>query len=320
MALELHDIEVAADHHLVAFYESEPELAITAGTYLGDALRAGASALAIATPGHQRAFLAELEAAGLRPDELAAEDRLVWLEADTTLASLRSGECVDAEAFRRTVGQAIARAARGGRPVRAYGEMVALLWEAGDVLGAVELERLWNDLRRELGFSLMCAYRRAGAFPGEHESALHEVCHLHTAVVAVPPGRAPERPARVFAAQCYPAERESPAAARHLVGSALAAVGHDGTHLQDALTVVTELATNAVVHARSAFSVAVRHQAEHVRVSVHDRSLAEPRPRHPDPLAPSGHGLQLVSALCERWGVEHSAHGKTVWADLRLDA
>jgi anti-sigma regulatory factor (Ser/Thr protein kinase) len=81
--------------------------------------------------------------------------------------------------------------------------------------------------------------------------------------------------------------------------------------------VVSELATNAVVHARSPFSVAARRQSSGVRLSVQDLSTAEPVIRSYTPMAPSGRGLQLVADLTSNWGVETTSAGKTVWAELR---
>ena len=81
---------------------------------------------------------------------------------------------------------------------------------------------------------------------------------------------------------------------------------------------VSELATNAVVHARTAFSVVARREGSGVRLSVHDLSTAEPvlrSARHV--LALSGRGLQLVDDITCKWGVERTRAGKTVWAELR---
>ncbi|HKN54355.1 MAG TPA: hypothetical protein VJX66_17775 [Amycolatopsis sp.] len=52
----------------------------------------------------------------------------------------------------------IRAAAGAGRPVRAYGEMVAWLWDAGLAGAAIKLEAMWNDLGRAEAFSLYCGY------------------------------------------------------------------------------------------------------------------------------------------------------------------
>ena len=98
---------------------------------------------------------------------------------------MRDGR-IDRNAFFAEIGGVIRDAGRTGRPVRAYGEMVALLWDAGDVLAAIDLETLWNELSGELPFSLYCAYHSESVAAQEHAEALHEVCRLHSAVVPTP--------------------------------------------------------------------------------------------------------------------------------------
>jgi anti-sigma regulatory factor (Ser/Thr protein kinase) len=86
--------------------------------------------------------------------------------------------------------------------------------------------------------------------------------------------------------------------------------------VDDARLVVTELATNAVVHAGSSFSVDVRPRAGGVRVSVHDASSVTPTLRDVGSLALAGRGLRLVEAIATDWGIELETDGKTVWAEL----
>jgi anti-sigma regulatory factor (Ser/Thr protein kinase) len=87
--------------------------------------------------------------------------------------------------------------------------------------------------------------------------------------------------------------------------------------VDDAQLLVSELATNAVLHARSAFSVVARAEESGIRVSVRDASPVTPKLRDLSATAPSGRGLHLVAALSADWGVEVTADGKTVWAELQ---
>lgn len=86
--------------------------------------------------------------------------------------------------------------------------------------------------------------------------------------------------------------------------------------LDDAQLVVTELATNAIVHARSPFTVVAEARDSRVRLSVQDVSSITPTLRDPAPMGPSGRGLHLVAAVAVDWGVELTPDGKTVWAEL----
>jgi anti-sigma regulatory factor (Ser/Thr protein kinase) len=81
--------------------------------------------------------------------------------------------------------------------------------------------------------------------------------------------------------------------------------------------VVSELASNAVRHARTAFSVTIRCDRSGVEIAVHDASPAQPIVRSPGPEALSGRGLRLIAEIAEAWGIEWTPAGKTVWAHLR---
>jgi hypothetical protein len=110
----------------------------------------------------------------------------------------------------------------------------------------------------------------------------------------------------------FPADIGSPRAARHFVGNVMREAGFSRAARDDAELVVTEFATNAVLHAESSFSVWLLAGSEIVRIAVHDTMPTDPtllvvRPRR---------GLGLVSGLSRDWGVEVTAHGKTVWAEI----
>ena len=84
--------------------------------------------------------------------------------------------------------------------------------------------------------------------------------------------------------------------------------------------VVSELATNAMRHAGSAFVVGVSATAGETRLWVRDASSSVPVPHQPDPLAERGRGLALVDAIASRWGHDAVDGGKVVWAALRGEA
>lgn len=79
---------------------------------------------------------------------------------------------------------------------------------------------------------------------------------------------------------------------------------------------VSELATNCLLHARTAYTVELTRAGEVVRVSVRDDSPAVPRPRQYGPDSTTGRGLRLVESLSSRWGVEPAGPGKSVWFEL----
>jgi anti-sigma regulatory factor (Ser/Thr protein kinase) len=298
---------VDAGEHVVQFYERDADLIASAGKYLSDAARAGAVSIVIATESHRDAFEARVRDAGVDVAAARGEGTLVWLDAAATLARFMRDGHVDREAFFDVVGGVVHVAAATGRPVRAFGEMVALLWEAGDVMAAIELETHWNDLATAIPFSLYCAYRSESVSGHEHADALASVCHLHSAVVPTPLAETTWR---------FAADATAPGDARRLVIDALRRAGHAGELLDDVQIVITELAANAVVHAGSPFSVSIRSTGSIVRIRVRDRSHAVPTVRDDGATTPSGRGTRIVAALSRRWGVDLAPDGKVVWAEL----
>jgi len=306
MTVQTRESPVHDGQHVVQFYDHDRDLVRAVGDYLTRALTEGATAIVIATDEHRRAFEAALVRAGIDASRAAADGTAQWLDAAQTLSSIMDAGLPDRAAFRRVVGRIVRQARATGRPVRAYGEMVSLLWDAGNVPAAIELEKLWNELGQELSFALWCAYHSTSTAGAEHADAVHEVCRLHTAVMDE-------------AAVRFRASPDAPFAARHFVTSLLKRRPYGArAPVDDAQLVVSELATNSVVHAGTPFSVSVRCDGTAIRISVHDRSPREPIVRAAGPTARSGRGLRLVAAVARDWGVETASDGKTVWAELSL--
>lgn len=90
--------------------------------------------------------------------------------------------------------------------------------------------------------------------------------------------------------------------------------------LDDVVLIVSELATNAVLHAGGAYSVRVSVEAGEVLVAVTDSSRREPVSGPDHPTIASGRGLHIVESVSRSWGCEAHRPGKTVWARLTGDA
>jgi hypothetical protein len=304
-----------ADRHVVQFYRHDEELAERVAGSLLEALGGGGAAVVIATPEHRREFEDRLRRAGA--DLTAARDSGTYLalDASQTLRELMPVGRLDLVAFDRVIGGLIRQAGTGGRPVRAYGEMVALLWDDGLVNAAIQLETMWEELGRTHSFSLFCGYPAGSATRDGHLDAFAQVCRLHREVVGLSPAAA-SGSGGPAAMRTYPFSRDAPAAARHFTVGMLRDWAA-GDIADDAALVVTELAANAIVHAHSAFTVLLSAHGDLVRISVRD---ASPVPGAPSAaLAPAPlHGLGVVDALASRWGVESLGNaGKTVWVELR---
>jgi hypothetical protein len=163
---------------------------------------------------------------------------------------------------------------------------------------------------------LFCAYP-AHSVTDDHLTAFAEVCHLHVGMIGVPPADPGLQSAHTFKeTNTFSASSDGPRAARRFVTEMLRQRGA-GEIAPDAGLLVTELATNAVVHARSGFTVAVSARGAAVRIAVRDTSpLPGADPHAPLTAAPT-RGLGIVAAVAGQWGTELLGdEGKTVWAEL----
>jgi hypothetical protein len=305
---------VEAGAHIVQFYESDSDLIAAVGRYLADGIGAGEVAVAVATETHRHALERQLLTAGIDLAEARHGGQIVLLDAAAAMAAFVADGHIDGDAFHSVIGGLVRDAAATGRPVRVYGEMVALLWEAGDVLTAIELESLWNDLGESLPFSLYCSYHAASVSGSVHAQARQRLCHLHSHVLEPSPdgGAAVPTLLGTEVAAHFEAEVSAPRAVRHFVIDTLRQWSFGDDLIDDAALVSSELAANAVVHAGSAFSVALRTNGSLVRIEIQDSC----------PVGPSGltarreRGLGVVACLALRWGVDPSGIGKVVWAEL----
>lgn len=120
--------------------------------------------------------------------------------------------------------------------------------------------------------------------------------------------------------QMLPAEPTSVARARQSLVHALG--DREGSAVVEvAELLVSELVTNAVLHAGSAVELVVRRRSGRVRVEVGDASSMSPHPRVSDETATIGRGMEMVEMLAEEWGVDtgHS-EGKVVWFEVSAAA
>jgi anti-sigma regulatory factor (Ser/Thr protein kinase) len=104
-------------------------------------------------------------------------------------------------------------------------------------------------------------------------------------------------------------------AARRFVADALREAGQEPL-LDDAVLAVSEVVTNAVIHAGTPMDLAVRAGRDGVRVEVADSNRRRPRFRDDAGLPTTGRGLRLLDALAADWGTEARPEGKAVWFRL----
>lgn len=298
-------------NHVAQFYDSDDELTEAVASFLAEAIRSGGAAIVIAEPGHRAGFAQALAARDIAVAATRRGGVLIERDAARTLARLTPRQGLDPVAFETVIGALLRKARRRGGPIRVYGDMVGLLWRHNQTGRALVLESLWNELGSRDQFLLFCGSPQPA--PRQADAA-SQVAGLHSAVHA---GTLPDalRAQPPDVAAFYDLDPRSPALARRMVRDAL--TDRHLAHLaENAMIVVSELATNAVRHAHSGPAVTLTSTPGGVRITVTDSSGQPPLVHRPAPADRAGRGLHLVDQLTNRWGVLLGPAGKAVWAEL----
>jgi hypothetical protein len=174
------------DQHVVQFFGSDDDLADRVSSYLAAGLRRGETAVIIATAAHIRAVQARLEAVPGFP-AARADGRFTALDADQALGQILAGVPPSPSplALEQLAGGLVREALATGPGACLYGEMVALLWNAGRPDAAIALEALCASLGQRLPIRMLCGY--PAQLAAENARVLRSICDLHTAVAGIPP-------------------------------------------------------------------------------------------------------------------------------------
>lgn len=175
--------EMSSCEHLVQIYEEDTLFLRTLEEFVADGLLAGESVVVIATAEHLSVLQRNLLKRSA--DVSAAMNGALYLalDADAMLSVFMVNGWPDDELFHSFVAGLLRRATSQGRRVRAFGEMVAILWAKGHFGATVRLEQLWHKLCTEQDFMLFCAYPKSG-FTRNPEESIQEICETHSHVLA----------------------------------------------------------------------------------------------------------------------------------------
>jgi hypothetical protein len=175
--------ELSACEHFVQIYEADDAFIDTLVGFVGGGLKEGHAAVVIATPAHRQELDRRLSAMGLDITAARSRDQFICLDAAETLAKFMVDGWPDENRFAAVVTDLLDRARRDGRQVRAFGEMVAVMWAKGYHGATVRLEHLWQQICQSESFTLFCAYPKAG-FTEDASASIAKVCAAHSKILA----------------------------------------------------------------------------------------------------------------------------------------
>ncbi|MDF2449392.1 MAG: hypothetical protein K0R26_1896 [Bacteroidota bacterium] len=175
--------EIAPYDHLVQIYESKAAFLDLLEGYVLDGFRAGDCVVIIATTEHLKALNKRLKKNGCNLGTLISDHQYIPLDAAETLSTFMKNGWPDETLFMATVNSIISKAKARSRQVRAFGEMVALLWEQGHNGATVQLEHLWSRFCQTESLCLFCAYPKAG-FTQNPDDSLQNICCSHSKIIA----------------------------------------------------------------------------------------------------------------------------------------
>lgn len=169
--------------HFVQFYQDDYQLLDSLLNYIGKGLRKGDGCIMIATKKHISLLDRKLEKYGFSLNSSSVRSLYYSFDAQEVLEQFMVNDMPNQKIFTKIMGKIIGNVSSNTRSnVRAFGEMVGLLWERGNISGAYELERLWNDLFKTHSYSLFCGYSRQ-LFNNSDLSVIDTLSQLHKHVV-----------------------------------------------------------------------------------------------------------------------------------------
>jgi hypothetical protein len=174
--------EIAPCDHVVQVYDTDSVFLDALAGFVGGGINAGDCCIVIATQAHLEALEDRLTAYGIHIGVLRADYRYIPLNAEEILSRFMVDSYPDEALFMKTVSEIINKNRTNNRKVRAFGEMVAVLWAQGLQDATVRLEHLWNKYCEKEKLCLFCAYPKSG-FTGDSSDTFQHICSSHSIMI-----------------------------------------------------------------------------------------------------------------------------------------
>jgi hypothetical protein len=177
--------EISDGSHIAQVYQDDGFLVDAVSLFIAEGLRKQEAVIIIAAQAHWDLFGRRLQANGHDWQAARSSGQLTILDAHETLALFMQEGLPDWKKFKAAISGVIEEIQVQDKhiKIRAYGEMVNILWRKGNLQGAIRLEELWNDFMKLYSFSLFCAYTMDGLDEDINSGPLQAVCKTHSHLI-----------------------------------------------------------------------------------------------------------------------------------------
>jgi hypothetical protein len=168
--------------HAVRFYKDSAGLCRMVGSFLAEGFERDQPAVVIATLPHTAAICRHLSESGYDTSALQQSGRLFTFDAQETLERFMVNGMPDMQLFRDAMLPVLEQASGTDKDdgLRAYGEMVDVLWKSQQASAAMRLELFWNTLVSTYSITLLCGYALTHFY---NSAAVNGICSLHSHVI-----------------------------------------------------------------------------------------------------------------------------------------
>ncbi len=170
-------------NHMVQVCQNVTSQAEILTRYIKEGLLNNEGVIVIARPSLRRTVLSKLDALGFDSQTIKNQGQVRFFDAEFLLSNILIDGVIEEQAFQKLVGIPIQAAQSKFGKVRAFGEMVDILWQRDLQDMAMQLEDLWEDLCTKQGLVFLCTYLLDNLDPNDYDNALEKIYKHHTHLV-----------------------------------------------------------------------------------------------------------------------------------------